>query len=64
MRVFCSLRAVGGESFGAGLGRGGGRSGVRVEEGEQHKDVFETGVHALAVERDHCMGGVAENDTR
>ena len=33
-----------------------------VEEFEQDADVFQAGVHALAVERDHGVRGVAEDD--
>lgn len=33
-----------------------------VEEGEEDADVFEPGVHALSVEGDHGVGGVANDD--
>lgn len=42
---------------GAGVGRD-----VLVEDGEEHADVLEAGVHALAVERHHGVGGVADDD--
>ena len=33
-----------------------------IEHVEQDANVFETGVHALAVERNHSMSGVTEDD--
>ncbi len=33
-----------------------------VEDVKQCADILETGIHALAVERHHGMGGVANND--
>jgi hypothetical protein len=41
----------------------GGRD-VLVEDGEEDPHVFEAGVHALAVEGDHGVRGVADDDGR
>ena len=64
-RVGDALGRVGREG---GFAGGGPRSGRRfavhvvgVEGVEQDAHVFEAGVHALAVERDHGVGGVAED---
>lgn len=35
---------------------------MKIEEVKEYAYVFEAGVHALAVERDHGVGGVAEDD--
>ncbi len=58
-------RAGAGAGAGAcgGVGRGGRVvDAVLVEEVEEYPHVFEAGVHALAVEGDHGVGGVAEDD--
>lgn len=55
MRVGRARRGVGGEGVAA-------VAGVGVEVGEERGDVLEAGVHALAVEGDHGVGGVAEDD--
>ena len=61
----------GGEGGGAGLGGmvvvvgigiWDGIDAVGIEHGEEDADVFEPGVHALAVKRNHSVGGVAEDD--
>lgn len=35
---------------------------VRIEEGEEDADVFQPGVHALTVEGNHGVRGVADDD--
>ena len=40
----------------------GGVNAVGIKYVEKDADVFETGVHALAVERHHSVRGVAEDD--
>ena len=35
---------------------------MSVEMLEEDTDVFQSGVHALAVEGDHSVGGIAEDD--
>lgn len=69
VRVLHALGRVCGEGVGSGFARGGrGGAGVvavavadAVELGKQHAHGLEPGVHALAVEGHHGVGGVAED---
>ena len=69
MGVWAAVRSILGESRGeAFITRAWGHFRVRgkgcvnaviVQDGEEDADVFETGVHALAVEGNHSVGCVA-----
>ncbi len=55
----------GGEVVGGfGVGVGGGIDAMGIEDREENADVFEPGVHALSVERDHSVSGIADDDDR
>lgn len=58
------LGGVGGGGVGV-VGIIGGWSGVNamgIEHIEENANIFETGVHALTVEGNHSVSGVAEDD--
>lgn len=35
-----------------------------IKDGEEDAHIFETGIHSLAVERDHGVSGITDNDCR
>lgn len=46
----------------AGLHRVEVENTISIQDIKEHADVFETGVHALSVERHHSVRGIAEDN--
>lgn len=53
-----------GVGFGTGEGVRVGIDSVSIEKVEKDANVFQTGVHALPIERHHSVRGIAEDDDR